>query len=237
MARNKQIEDQELINLIEKYFREECNKTLNQFKIPLIAAYVAENGYPGYAATTLRRNDQARAYIAELIKSCKDSSISSVFGYKTLDIEEFLDNNRTRQLMKTSLTELDNYYRSIADTATHIYQQAEKQENTISQLSQKLHQEKTRYQNLKESYDMLQTELRSHKEEIKLLRSYIKDYTCPDIANKLLAMNKTIKPIENSIDDNLLSKMIISSDTEIKKTSNLNPDSNVIFKLFNNLED
>lgn len=59
MARPKYIEDRVLLELIKKYFYEECNANIKKLKASEIVKYINRHGYPDYPATTLRRTQAA----------------------------------------------------------------------------------------------------------------------------------------------------------------------------------
>lgn len=243
MARKKQIEDDELIRLIDRFLREDCKGNVKLLKKPAIATFVSANGYPGYAVTTLRRNPVACAYIDSLLEASKKKTVACISGYNTLDVEDFLDNNRTRQSLKASLTKLDAYYHSVADASFEIHKEAEKQEIKIFELSEELAEEKERNAKLWASHQSLAAEVKSLRAQNQAYKTYIQDYTCPDIASKLLAIDKMILPVDNSIDDNLLEKRIIHTDTLIKKDPKqemkqpVKAESTVISSLYERLEE
>ena len=84
MARPKQIEDNVLLNLIKKYFNEECQGNAKKLKASEVTKYINANGYPDYPATTLRRTPVAMAYIGELKSSVSDDHYMTCVSYHLL---------------------------------------------------------------------------------------------------------------------------------------------------------
>ena len=74
MARPKLIEDSVLLDIIKKYFDEECNNDTKKLKAAEITRYINRNGYPDYPVTTLRRTSIAMEYIEELKKELADTA-------------------------------------------------------------------------------------------------------------------------------------------------------------------
>lgn len=101
MARNKSIPDDRLIALIHSYFTIECKKDVTKLKFPDITAYITAHGYPDYQVTTLRRTQAAREYIESLKEAEEKTAEVNVAAYKTLDIDEFLENHQPRAPSQT----------------------------------------------------------------------------------------------------------------------------------------
>ncbi len=53
MARPKLIDDNKAIDLIKKYFNEECNGEIRKLKTTDIVMYINRHGYPAYNAVAL----------------------------------------------------------------------------------------------------------------------------------------------------------------------------------------
>ena len=85
MARPKYIEDRVLLELIKKYFYEECNANIKKLKASEIIKYINRHGYPDYPATTLRRTPAAMEYIEELKKAINDDDYITIESYRTID--------------------------------------------------------------------------------------------------------------------------------------------------------
>jgi len=102
MGRSKIIDDKTLLDLIQKYYIEDCKGNANKLKLPALTEYIINNGYPNYTVTTLRRNEKARQYIDSLKQSTEEKSLAVLSTYKTLDVEAFLNTNKTHLVLYSS---------------------------------------------------------------------------------------------------------------------------------------
>lgn len=236
MGRKKEIEDSELIKMIDTFFREECTLNPNKLTLPAITAYVNRNGHPNYRVESLRRTPVARDYIDSLIASNKETNQRLISAFKTLDTEAFLSANKTRSSLVKALTTLDMYYKSIAEAATKISKrnaELEKENESLKQEKQTLNQASI---DSSDSINILKNELTQLKKENKKLRSLLKEYLYPEIANDILAKEGLLKKEKSMIDKSVLQTNLINADTSI---NNINPDikSNVIRNLFGGFND
>ena len=220
MARPKQIEDDVLLDLIKKFFNDECRGNIKKLKASEIVKYINANGYPDYPATTLRRTPIAMKYIEEL--------------KATIDAALLVDSNRSRDTLIKAITDRDNYYKMIADSAAQTFERyntlsrkydteviaRKKSEDTVSTLKELNSENKNRIQEL--------------EKELKAYKSVVETYVYPEIANELLAKEGAIRQTDEIIKADSLENDIITATTDIKKISKSR--SNVIEGLFK-LED
>ena len=234
MARPKLIEDTVLLDLIKKYFNEECGGNIKKLNTAEIVRYINNHGYPEYPATTLRRTPAARDLIDQLKALINNDDYITVASYQTIDAAALVDSNRSRDALIKAITDRDSYYKVVAASATNAfdrYNQLLDQHNAIS--AQKAA--------LEEKAATLETQLESASENCKdlekTLRAYksvINTYLYPEIANELLVKEGAIRGTEQLIDPTALDDNLITPTTKIRKPSK--SGSNVIEGLFN-LED
>lgn len=227
MARRKTVENDVLISLIDQFFDE--NKVSGKVNLARIAEYVRDNGYPGYAVESLRRNEVARTHINTITGVSKLLS-EHIITYKTLDVEEFLTTHTTRSSIKDALTELDNYYRIISEQAV----KTGKKYNLLLRDMQELRSEKN---NVECDRNALSEEVQYLKEQNKKLTQVLKDYLYPDIANDILAKEGVIPGLETHLDQDKLDHQIIHGDTDIHPKTLTRSGSSVIQGIFHSLED
>lgn len=234
MARPKQIDDSELLNLIERFYREECRGDVKKLKYEEIAKYIQNNGYPDYKATSLRRDSTAKTYIENFKNQTKKASVTTVSTYKTLDIEEFINNNRTPDRLRRSLTELDAYYKSVADSAARIFNEynalVKKYEEMKDALEESRIVQKDTVERSKDSH----SEVIALKKEIKVLNSVINTYVYPEIANELLAKERIKMKTTGIIDKEKLDEQIITAETPVNDPKS---GSKVIRGLFDSIDE
>lgn len=206
MARRKHIEDVEIIEHFEKYLQEECSNNVSLFKIPRFGDYLRKNGFPSVADTTLRRNTGFREVLAERKAKYdeEEEEYRTVITYKTIDVNSFMATNRTPNAIRTGLSELNLYYKKVAEAALEF-----KNENV------KLQDEN---EELKEQIQQLLQKETSRKaletENIKL-RALIKSSVYPEIANELLKEEGILQSEQQVITDEFMVNNILTADSEI----------------------
>ncbi|MHC4039100.1 hypothetical protein ACVAMZ_04610 [Streptococcus sp. KHUD_017] len=205
MARRKHIEDVEIIEHFEKYLQEECSNNVSLFKIPRFGDYLRKNGFPSVADTTLRRNTSFREVLAERkAKYDEEEEYRTVITYKTIDVDSFMATNRTPNAIRTGLSELNLYYKKVAEAALEF-----KNENV------KLQDEN---EELKEQIQQLLQKETSRKaletENIKL-RALIKSSVYPEIANELLKEEGILQSEQQVITNEFMVNNILTADSEI----------------------
>ena len=216
MARPKQIEDDVLLDLIKKFFNDECRGNIKKLKASEIVKYINANGYPDYPATTLRRTPIATKYIEELKATVVDEHYVTSVSYQTIDAALLVDSNRSRDTLIKAITDRDNYYKMIADSAAQTFE---------------------RYNTLSRKYD---TEVIARKKSedtvstLKELNSENKNRIQELEKDELLAKEGAIRQTDEIIKADSLENDIITATTDIKKISKSR--SNVIEGLFK-LED
>lgn len=235
MARRKLIEDSILLELIKKYFYEECHNNVKKLKTIEITKYINNNGYPDYRVTTLRRTKVAIDYIEELKKSISYNNFITLVSYQTIDAASLVESNRSRARLIKAITERDCYYKTVADSAV---QSLEK----YNQLKRKYDTEKdsnnaltTKVEELEELVAKYKAEIKLLKNELKANKSVIETYIYPEIANELLVKEGAIRKTENPLKENTLDSKLITTTVNVKKTAK--SGSNVINGLFNILEE
>lgn len=240
MAKPKTIEDDVLINLIQKFYTEECYSNAAGLKLPRIAEYIAKNGYPTYTVTTLRRNTNARNYIDSLIESSTGNA-NILVTYKTLDVDTFLDNNRTRTALKRELTNLDAYYKSIADSASEISKKNRELSEKFQRTKTALTDVQAEAASLKQTIARLEQENKALKLQNKNLSDTVKDYVYDGIATELLVQDGELINADTKIDPEKLKNNIISAGTSIisetKPAPAIRSGSNVLKGIFEDFED
>lgn len=219
MGRPKLIEDNVLLELIKKYFYEECCGDASKLKPPKITEYINKNGYPNYPATTLRRTPIAMAYIEEMKKSASDNRYVAVAAYQTIDAAVFVDTNRSRDALIKGIAERDSYYKTVADSAMRAFE-------SLNKLQQQLDEEKKTNDHLNRKIAELEElnakykiELRELNKELKASKSVIETYIYPELANELLVKEGALRKTESPLKEDALENNLITATTDIRKTS------------------
>ena len=224
MARPKLIEDTELLNLIMRYFREECGGSIKKLKTAEVVRYINNHGYPEYPATTLRRTPAAMELIEKLKASITNDEYITVAAYQTIDAAALVDSNRSRDALIKAITDRDSYYKVVAASATNTfdrYNQLLDQHNAISAQKAALEEKAATLETqlertLERSKDMEKT--------LKAYKSVVDTYLYPEIANELLAKEGAIRKTDQLIDPAVLDNNLITPETKIRKGSKSGSD-------------
>lgn len=227
MGRKKIIETEQLIGLVDEFYYKVCKGNADKLKIPEIGQYVRSNGYPELKDYVIRRNEQVITHIEELKQTSEKKELSLVVAYKTIDIENFINTNRSDTKMKKALSELNMYYKTICDAATLINEKAKRSESKRKELEKKLNETQAELEILRTKNANLENEKKQLSAENKKLKQIINTYVYPEIANELLAKEGLLQNtagivIEDAVEENL-----------VKPETTVRSDSNVIKGMFN----
>ena len=250
MARPKTVDDETLISLIDHYFCEFCADSGRPIKLPELALYIAQHGYPDYMVTTLRRNELARKHIENLQNNSKAAKLATLTTFQTLDINALLDTHTSRSSLIEALSSRDQYYKTIAENSVQF--NTERRDIIEENLSLK-EQRNAAQQDL----NRIRTELANAKKEIMALKktvidlqSVIEHYVCSAIAKTIL-VNEGILPFSagivsgDVIDDNMITaptnvhELNASNVIELPKEAQNNSPSNtddVLKQLYDNFQ-
>lgn len=212
MARRKHIEDVEIIEHFEKYLQEECSNNVTLFKIPRFGDYLRKNGFPSVADTTLRRNNGFRELLAERKAKYEEEEeeYRTVITYKTIDVDSFMATNRTPNAIRTGLSELNLYYKKVAEAALEFKNENEKLQDDNEELKEQIQQ-----------LIQKETSRKALETENIKLRALIKSSVYPEIANELLKEEGILQSEQQVITDEFMANNILTADSEINFHSNI----------------
>lgn len=212
MARRKHIEDVEIIENFEKYLQEECSNNVTLFKIPRFGDYLRKNGFPSVADTTLRRNNGFRELLAERKAKYEEEEeeYRTVITYKTIDVDSFMATNRTPNAIRTGLSELNLYYKKVAEAALEFKNENEKLQDENEELKEQIQQ-----------LIQKETSRKALETENIKLRALIKSSVYPEIANELLKEEGILQSEQQVITDEFMANNILTADSEINFHSNI----------------
>lgn len=212
MARRKHIEDVEIIEHFEKYLQEECSNNVSLFKIPRFGDYLRKNGFPSVADTTLRRNTGFREVLAERKAKYdeEEEEYRTVITYKTIDVDSFMATNRTPNAIRTGLSELNLYYKKVAETALEFKNENEKLQDETEKLKEQIQQ-----------LIQKETSRKALETENIKLRALIKSSVYPEIANELLKEEGILQSEQQVITDEFMANNILTANSEINFHSDI----------------
>lgn len=212
MARNKAIEYDELIRILEEYRMDNPGVVI---KIPEFGKYLRSRGYE-VQDYTIRRNKQFREYISGLNKESAQKKYTDLVTYRMIDADKFIEKNCTKDKLKKALIERDRYYANVAANAVQAIDERKKlqRENiNLKESIEKINEE------LKKKNDKINSmELRKKDEAIKTLKGILESYIYPDAANALLKREGIFEIVNSIIPEEVIDEKIIHVDTDIKKS-------------------
>lgn len=229
------IEDNELLKLIKRFYEDECNGNVKCLNYEAISNYIRTQGYPEYQATMLRRTNAAREYIGSLKSVSNDKKIATIIAYKTLDVDAFLNTNKSKDSLRKALITLDNHYRTIYDSASEIIKKNNKQTEQYNQAVESLNLAENQIKELESTISILKGEIKALKANSKALKDIVETYVYPEIANELLSRDSVLYKEQSTIDSEKLDANIIDASSKIKNKRI--KEDNVINILFDRLEE
>ena len=221
MARPKTVEDNIILDLIEKYYLEKCGGNSAKLKLPDIADYIAKETNTSYKVTQLRRNSAAREYIDVLKDTVEQKQLSVVVTFKSLDIDNFLIKNRTKSSLKTALSELDSYYKTIADSAVELNRNSKEIQDRLTKIEKEKNLFQKELELAENKIQELKKELNQYRINNDALSTVVNTYVYPEIANKLLEKEGFLTNTNDVIIDIALEENIVTTNTDIFSESNV----------------
>lgn len=226
MGRKAKIDDSTLLNLLDQFFIGECNKDISKLKIPAFAEFVRKNGYEDVQDYLVRRNTAVRKHIEKLKSNADIAYQNRAVVFRNLDVELFLSKNPSPAALKKALTERDNYYQQLAESAAYCigkYNELAEQVASLTKEKETLQLENVSY--MSENKQM-KSKLREAHAESQKLRTFIDTYVNPEIANELLKQEGLLKTTAGIVSTEAVVENIVRADSDAA------PKNNIVRNLF-----
>lgn len=198
MARPRKMTTEQMLEIVDAYQMYEAAGNTELLKCSLIAVYAEKAGYDadGY---DFRRNTEVRSRIAELKKTNGVFCGTAPAVYKSLDAEEFLRCNCGTEQLKKALLEMDAYWKCIFEHAAN----AVKQNRSIGKAKTELEKELLIVAEERDALRSKAAELSKRNHSLTLenryLRSMLKTYLYPGVANEILRSEKVSVPADTQV--------------------------------------
>lgn len=229
MARKEKIDSETLISLIDQFYAEKCDGDAGQLKIPHIGEYVRSKGYD-VADYLIRRNEEAKAYIKKLHENTEEVYIHTVALYRDLDMDAFLMKNNTKEKLKKSLKERENYYREVTNSASYSFKENKRLDQQVKELKKRIKELEHELESAESKGAEIGSNNRNYKAENRKLREIIDTYVYPEIANELLKQQGLLKLTTGIINTEVFENEIAAAETDITEIK-----SKVIRGLFDSI--
>ena len=226
MARKAKFDSETLISLFDQYYMEKCHEKSYCIKISDFGSYMRSKGFE-IQDYTIRRNESLMNRVNDFKEKPEEVHLKSVSFFRDTNIEQFLTLNNTKEKLSAAITEKDNYYRSLSESASYFFKKNKEVEDENRSLSQKMLLFEEENKELKAEIDRLSKENRAYKTENKQLRGIIDTYVYPEIANELLKKQGLLKTTAKIADIEAIEANLVSATDDISNLKN-----NVVKDLF-----
>lgn len=209
MPKQKSIEDNELIRLLDEY---RLNNPNIKVTIPAFGTYIRSRGYD-VQDHTIRRRTGFREYLETVNQGSEEVIYSDLVTYQTLDVDVFLSEHRTRESLKEALMVRDRYYARIAAHAAEAISARKKAEKRAQELE-------VHCSELEEHWSEVQrkavnAEFKQKEQAVVKMKKLLDDYIYPDAANAILQREGILEVVSSVVPQKQMEKHMIGADTGI----------------------
>lgn len=210
MARQKTLQDDELIRLLDEY---RLDNPGVKIKLPKFGKYVRSKGYP-VQDYTIRRSVGLREYLTKINRGTEEEICSDLITYQTLDADALLDSHRTRDSLREVILVRDRYYARIAANAADAIGARKTAEKRAAELALRVAELEAQLASVQAQAD--RADIRQKNEVIARLKRLLDSYIYPDAANAILEREGILEVVSSVVPAEQMQKHTITADTEIK---------------------
>lgn len=181
MARPRLFTEDELIALINEYYLEYPNRMV---KTSDLERYANAHGHPEFKSYSIRRCPKAKQYIDQINASNQVTLETTIVTWRQLDVDAFLNLNRSRNDLKNALIQRDNYYGEVCRSAGEFLRDKEHLEDKIRRMKSEINDLKSQIAEL----EQMNTNKINRYSQVMLskMKKVLDTYVYPDIANEIL---------------------------------------------------
>lgn len=181
MARPRLFTEDELIALINEYYLEYPNRMI---KTSDLERYANAHGHPEFKSYSIRRCAKAKQYIDQINASNQVTLETTIVTWRQLDVDAFLNLNRSRNDLKNALIQRDNYYGEVCRSAGEFLRDKEHLEDKIRRMKSEINNLKNQVAELEQ---MNTNKINRYSQEmLSKMKKVLDTYVYPDIANEIL---------------------------------------------------
>ena len=181
MARPRSFTEDELIALINEYYLEYPNRMI---KTSDLERYAKTHGRPNFKAYSIRRCPKAKQYIDQINANNQVTLETTIVTWRQLDVDAFLNLNRSRSDLKNALIQRDNYYGEVCRSAGEFLRDKKQLEVKITRMNSEINNLKNQIAEL----EQMNTKRINRYSQVMLskMKKVLDTYVYPDIANEIL---------------------------------------------------
>ena len=181
MARPRLFTEDELIALINEYYLKYPNRMI---KTSDLERYANAHGRPNFKAYSIRRCPKAKQYIDQINANNQVTLETTIVTWRQLDVDSFLNLNRSRNDLKNALIQRDNYYGEVCRSAGEFLRDKEHLEDKIRRMKSEINDLKSQIAELEQ---MNTNKINRYSQEmLSKMKKVLDTYVYPDIANEIL---------------------------------------------------
>ena len=217
MARPRSFTEDELIALINEYYLEYPNRMI---KTSDLERYAKTHGRPNFKAYSIRRCPKAKQYIDQINANNQVTLETTIVTWRQLDVDAFLNLNRSRSDLKNALIQRDNYYGEVCRSAGEFLRDKEHLEDKIRRMKSEINDLKSQIAEL----EQMNTKRINRYSQVMLskMKKVLDTYVYPDIANEILKKEGLSSLFGLYVNPESVESEMITPESVLEITSNQN---------------
>lgn len=217
MARPRLFTEDELIALINEYYLEYPNRMI---KTSDLEQYARTHGRPNFKAYSIRRCAKAKQYIDQINANNQVTLETTIVTWRQLDVDAFLNLNRSRSDLKNALIQRDNYYGEVCRSAGEFLRDKERLEAKIARMNSEINDLKNQIAELEQ---MNTNKINRYSQEmLSKMKKVLDTYVYPDIANEILKKEGLDSLFGLYVNPESVESEMITPESVLEITSNQN---------------
>jgi len=205
MARPKKLSSDEMLQIVDAFFKTNGNPSL--LKCSLLEEYAISIGVD-VKAYDFRRDPAVRKRIDELRDLSMLQSKSGAIAYKNLDVDALLSRCRTKTMLRNSLLEMDETWRRIYERAVDMSKRNDELKAMVNKASAEQEQLASETVGLSEQIKLLKKDNKDKTFENRYLRRMLKTYLYPAIAHQILLNENVLDQVDTEITPLAMEKLV-----------------------------
>ena len=210
MARPKKINTDDMIQIVNAYFKTEAAGNPDRLKCSLLEEFAERNGY-SVKAYDFRRDINVRKHL-EVLKQMvlDDNGMRIILGesYKNLDVNRILKVRRDPDELRKVMGEMDDYWKQVYENSIETTKKAAEFRKEKEYLKVELKSVTQRLCDYQKDSSEAVANNKALLLENRYLRKMLKTYLYPALANEILQQDNLIKNADSKVTEHAKDKLI-----------------------------
>lgn len=212
MAKSKKISTEALCRLAEEYQKSNAGTKIT---IPALGKFIRNQGYD-IGDHLIRRDAGVREYIEKYNQEIAKEADGIAIVYHGLDVEAFLQHNKSYNQLKEALVTRDNYYAAVVEKAAEIQKKNQKLEQENKRQRDECQKAQEELEKRKSMGKDSSADMKEKNETIRKLRDIIYSRVYPEMANLILQKEGIFDAVNQVIIPESIESMTISAKTDVR---------------------